>query len=79
MSDDVDLEALAGEHYVLVGEHPEHGAVVSDHHATPAELSRSADLDLLAQYLIDRQERTGDSPKRSLQRLVEAINERRSR
>lgn len=75
----VDLDALAGEHYVLVGEHPEHGAVVSDHHATVAELSRGADLDLLAQYLIDREERVGESPRESLERLVEAVNERRSR
>lgn len=79
MSDGTDLGALAGEHYVLVGEHPEHGAVVSDHHATPAEVSRGADLELLAQYLLDRQERTGEPPRESLRTLVEHLNERRSR
>jgi hypothetical protein len=75
----MDLEALCRQYgdgqYVLVFDTGD-GQVVSDHYATSEEISSDADLDLLAQYLIDRHERTGDSPKASLRKLVGTLNER---
>ena len=71
------VEAADAEQYVLVVETDE-GWMLSDHYATPEEVDEDADLQLLAQYLIDRQERTGTSQKDALVQLVEAVNERRS-
>lgn len=80
MSAGADLQTLCRHYedgqYVLVFDTGS-GQVVSDHFAACEQVDADADLELIAQYLVDRCQRTDSTPPEAIERLVTEVHARR--